>query len=189
MANFPDNQVPVSGNPWALWGVRIWGPIAPSDWNDMQYWFYTHWANTGKGWLHSWYDVADRDALHEEIREFWMMYICTSWAESWNVYILSNVAMGGIDNNKLNNSNWILLSVWVSWTPITDNFLLSSVDVSNWYVTMLEIPDTTRHINVYANWILLDEWPSDDYTRTWQQVNLIPSLLIVWEKITVKYYK
>lgn len=141
MATFPDNQIPPSWNPWVDWGVRMWWPVAPSDWSDMDYWFYTHWANLGKWWWQSGFDIVARDAIHSNRREFWMAYAVTSWVDAWKVYVLQNLDSWWVDNNKDNNVNWIeyswwdadLEENWISKYEVTVAFEANEIiDVTNW---------------------------------------------------------
>lgn len=150
MANFPDNNIPTSWNPWLDWWVRMWWPVAPSDWSDMQYGFYTHRANLGKGWRQEVSLLIDRDAITAERREFGMaVYVL----EDWKLYVLANAANWWVDNDKTNNSNWIEFAWGVWWLKPQEITITSDWQTSFALTNAITLP--WNECELYINWQLL----------------------------------
>lgn len=88
---FPNNSIPVTNSI---------GLTAETDT------FPTHLSNFGKGGLHSVGTLAELYAITTERRLFGMECNVTSEVGFTGKYKLSNLAMGGVDNDLTNNNNW-----------------------------------------------------------------------------------
>lgn len=83
----------------------VTGPISLSASTDV---YATHWASLGRGGHASVNTILDRDTITVERREFGMTRRVTGDPTPANNknYVLKNLAMGGVDDNLMNNANW-----------------------------------------------------------------------------------
>mgnify|MGYP000178490719 FL=1 len=93
---FPNNSIPVTNSI---------GLTAQTDT------FPTHLSNFGKGGLHSVGTLAELYAITTERRLFGMECNVTSEVGFIGKYKLSNIAMGGVDDDLSNNNNWKIESI------------------------------------------------------------------------------
>lgn len=89
--SFPNNSIPVTNS--------IGLTAATDD-------FATHLSNFGKGGLHNVATLAERNAITLKRRIFGMEVNVTNEVGFIGKYKLSNVAMGGVDDDLSNNNNW-----------------------------------------------------------------------------------
>ena len=81
--------------------------------------FPTHIDSLGQGGLMTMLTVADMNAITTARRKFGMQVAVTSDSTPANnkVYILANIAMGGVSDVVSNNSNWIEYSSYNGASP------------------------------------------------------------------------
>jgi hypothetical protein len=84
----------------------VTGPVSLSDAGDS---YPTHWSSLGKGGHSTCADLAARDAIPAERREFGMTRTVITDADPGNnkTFRLCNIDLGGVDNDVTNNDNWI----------------------------------------------------------------------------------
>jgi len=122
-----------------------------------------------------------------------------------NIYVSRWFTASVINDSASNNGIYILLwwwdytdindwfQVWWSWINVLSNidrFVITSWDVTNWYLDLSQSPNSNRHIDVIYNGATLDEWAWNDYTISWQRVTFSAGVLIAngTNKVIVKYY-
>lgn len=95
--------------------IQVTGGIGTTDSSDT---YATHYSELGRGGLKSTQDTTSRNAIPSDRREFGME---VTLLDSGVKYRLCNEDMGGVDNDKTNNSNWIEV--------------ITSIDPSNYDLT------------------------------------------------------
>ena len=108
-----------------LGSVQVTGNIGTTDVADT---YATHLDSLGSGGLRAVADLTARDAITTDRRVFGMVAILQSDGSS---YILSNLAMGGTDNDITNNDNWLPYGTGVGGNLWTLDTTLHPTDLSS----------------------------------------------------------
>lgn len=145
--------IPWSGNPWIDWGVPLWGFVSPTDYSDP-------YAQTIDILQQGGYQVhqttASMDAIILERRKFGMevMNIETNKAMR-----LCDSTHGGVDNDIMNNANWIEIA-WGGGGNFATTLALGNQTSGNNIITsggdyIVSAANSSAYINLYAAWAAL----------------------------------
>ena len=75
----------------------------------------------------------------------------------------------------------------ITYTKTTERFTISSTDVTNGYIDLSNNIITSEHLFVILNGIILDEDSSADFTAKNNRLTFSTGVLIVNDKLVVKY--
>jgi len=178
-------QIPLSGNPWIDWWVRMGWRVAPTDYSDP---FPTHLDILGKWWYQSHKTIIDRDLIITDRRSRWMLvYVwddvtpTNNWAYElkrgyFDTDINNNLNRKFSDNvSQFTSTKQTILSVtwnivsgtsldvtasWVGYTLSGDVWdLWVSIPLFNWWIKY----------RIYCSWLELTKWV---YTNRVDQTHL-----------------
>lgn len=142
MSEYPASSIPLSSN------------IGTTDIADV---FPTHLDYLGYGGHRSVADDTARDAITTERRSFGML-VATQDQNPAVVYMLCDIAMGGVSDDLFDNGNWLVFATGSSTTVFVDNEIVPG---STNTFTLTAVPITgSEHIYAVGQRL----YPTTDYS-------------------------